>query len=197
MKFSQLFLVIIFILLTTSCGDNEELENRFATKESISSATISRDEIKEEVKHIRSIMDGQSEELSRLISRMDSASRLLEKFSSDHKYIEELKSLDLAQINLLREELAQFKKIQEINHKKKVNSKKRAAKVRKNRAVDFSLEHINTWGNRFVAVLHFPNKGYKTLSENASLGNGWAISNIAKGEVSIVHKSGIRRSLKL
>lgn len=197
MKFSKIFLAIAFILLTTSCSESEELENRFATKESVSSAAIMQDEIKKEVKLIKSILERQEGELSKLISRMDVASNLLERFSLDHKYIEELKSLDLAQINLLREELEQFKKLQESNHRKKVNGKRRAAKVRKNRAIDFSLEHINTWGDRFVAVLHFPNKGYKTLSVNASLGNGWAISNIAKEEVSIKHESGIRRSLKL
>ena len=197
MRHFRIALLIASTIILFSCQDGEDFEARFATKSELGKSNNTLANIKQEIGSIKVMVDGKDEQLINLQTRIGEISAILERFSSDHEYIKELKNLDLAQISLLRAELDNLRSTRIEQVKKKSENKKKHSEIRRRRTLNVSLEHINTWGDRYVAVLHFPNNGYKTLSVNASVGNGWEIARIDKTSISLRHRSGIKRSLKL
>ena len=76
---------------------------------------------------------------------------------------------------------------------KKVIAKDKVDKKKLN----VSISRINKWGDSWVAVARIPEVGYKTISENSKVGNGWRVSGINSDTVYFNHLSGAKKVIQL
>ncbi|MET1256938.1 hypothetical protein [Aliikangiella maris] len=199
MKKIKIIFLVLTTLLITSCSVDEEVLNSLATKEEVSLMNESIEQRKLELKNVLDVLDSKVSEIEKLKGVIEEYSKKIEKLRKDQEFIAELRLVDFSQITETKAEIEELKLIiskKEKESKKQEIALKKQKILRKNR-LEVSLSQINTWGDRLVAILHFPKEGFKTLSTNHQVGNGWEISKIEKTNVYFVHKSGAKKSLKL
>lgn len=183
---------VFFACFIVSCGGADEVKSPVLTEVYILELAEKLTVLEQK----NSLLEKENQEFMARLDEFENTAQILREVEKQVQLnggvigLAERRSIDnAASIALMNRSVETLKKQAQV----RAATKKQAIKKKKQKAsksLQVSVSNVSVWGGDFVAVVHIPGVGYKTLSKGSPVGNGWTIFNVQKDSVGFVHKAG-------